>query len=145
MYQFKLLGSTLCPIQSPICDECIQVRDNHSTKQKIFDTPSRVKVGRLAQLVEQLTLNQRVVGSIPPAPTRIHKPSGIFRFLKKELRYTLGILLAPMWFLLFSAFIGSLSELYCRLIVRAIISGTGHRSMNEQTLSFGTCPGIFKF
>ncbi len=30
--------------------------------------PSRVS-GRIAQLVEQLTLNQRVVGSIPTAPT----------------------------------------------------------------------------
>ena len=27
--------------------------------------------GRLAQLVEQLTLNQRVVGSIPTAPTNL--------------------------------------------------------------------------
>ncbi len=26
-------------------------------------------IGRLAQLVEQLTLNQRVAGSIPAAPT----------------------------------------------------------------------------
>ena len=29
-----------------------------------------LSLGRLAQLVEQLTLNQRVVGSIPTAPTR---------------------------------------------------------------------------
>ena len=27
------------------------------------------RIGRLAQLVEQLTLNQRVVGSSPTAPT----------------------------------------------------------------------------
>jgi hypothetical protein len=34
-------------------------------------TPGLPDSGRLAQLVEQLTLNQRVVGSIPTAPTKI--------------------------------------------------------------------------
>ena len=48
--------------------------------------------GRLAQLVEQLTLNQRVVGSNPPAPTR--KTGGFRGFLqlKKWSGYTWGIL-----------------------------------------------------
>ena len=34
-----------------------------------FDRPVADQGGRIAQLVEQLTLNQRVVGSIPTAPT----------------------------------------------------------------------------
>ena len=33
--------------------------------------------GRLAQVVEQLTLNQRVVGSSPTSPTILHNPRGI--------------------------------------------------------------------
>jgi stress-induced morphogen len=39
----------------------------YSTTSIYLDTIFRL--GRLAQLVEQLTLNQRVVGSIPTAPT----------------------------------------------------------------------------
>ncbi len=40
--------------------------------------------GRLAQLVEQLTLNQRVVGSIPTAPTRIALASSVFSLFQKQ-------------------------------------------------------------
>ncbi len=36
--------------------------------------------GRIAQLVEQLTLNQRVVGSSPTAPTSKPKKLNDFRF-----------------------------------------------------------------
>ena len=35
----------------------------------LYGIPSDGKCGRIAQLVEQLTLNQRVVGSNPTAPT----------------------------------------------------------------------------
>ena len=36
---------------------------------EVPDLTFRGRLGRIAQLVEQLTLNQRVVGSIPTAPT----------------------------------------------------------------------------
>jgi hypothetical protein len=35
-----------------------------------FLTPGKLWLGRIAQLVEQLTLNQRVQGSSPCAPTK---------------------------------------------------------------------------
>jgi hypothetical protein len=40
--------------------------------------PPKFSMGRLAQLVEQLTLNQRVVGSSPTAPTieKVRKTKG---------------------------------------------------------------------
>ena len=41
--------------------------------------------GRLAQLVEQLTFNQRVVGSIPTAPTRDSERVKIFRHTSPHL------------------------------------------------------------
>ena len=36
-------------------------------------TPASLMDGRIAQVVEQLTLNQRVVGSSPTAPTKDFK------------------------------------------------------------------------
>src|SRR6266404_9581038 len=41
-------------------------------------TPGLPDSGRLAQLVEQLTLNQRVVGSIPTAPTKTQQKCWVF-------------------------------------------------------------------
>src|SRR5882724_11651724 len=41
------------------------------TRRDRFATRPRPCVGRIAQLVEQLTLNQRVPGSNPGAPTKI--------------------------------------------------------------------------
>ena len=41
--------------------------------------PVRRAHGCVAQLVEQLTLNQRVTGSIPVAPTKITKINQAFR------------------------------------------------------------------
>ena len=41
------------------------------TKRKTSSRPDFPKVGRLAQLVEQVTLNHRVVGSNPTSPTII--------------------------------------------------------------------------
>ena len=42
-----------------------------------FLTPEKSRLGRIAQLVEQLTLNQRVQGSSPCAPT--NHPKGLAR------------------------------------------------------------------
>ncbi len=39
--------------------------------QDNIDQPKHVAGGRLAQLVEQLTLNQRVAGSNPASPTNL--------------------------------------------------------------------------
>src|SRR5215470_10034747 len=39
----------------------------------------RTRSGRIAQLVEQLTLNQRVPGSSPGAPTKLFKVSQLVR------------------------------------------------------------------
>jgi hypothetical protein len=44
--------------------------------------------GRIAQLVEQLTLNQRVLGSIPSAPTILEMwPRGLRQRFAKSPRY----------------------------------------------------------
>ena len=50
---------------------CWTVRRRFATRRRLAGLPASVRPGRIAQLVEQLTLNQRVPGSSPGAPTKI--------------------------------------------------------------------------
>ena len=53
---------------------CVDWRWTARLAPRIDATPSEMD-GRIAQVVEQLTLNQRVVGSNPTAPTNKTGPS----------------------------------------------------------------------
>src|SRR6185369_13801420 len=53
------------PDPDPIVARSNRVRSDRGANRSLRDPAS----GRIAQLVEQLTLNQRVVGSSPTAPT----------------------------------------------------------------------------
>ena len=55
-------------------------------QNKTEKTITFVVYGRLAQLVEQLTLNQRAVGSNPSSPT-IQKPQFSAAFLLSERKF----------------------------------------------------------
>ena len=48
-----------------------KIMRKHNTRALSGDSA----LGRIAQVVEQLTLNQRVVGSSPTAPTNFFSPS----------------------------------------------------------------------
>jgi hypothetical protein len=57
----------------------------------ISSKPSDLPGGPLAQLVEQLTLNQRAAGSIPARPTNISIGSGI---VPKDTDFSCGFWLS---------------------------------------------------
>src|ERR1700739_2420133 len=61
-----------------------------------FPVPS---AGRIAQLVEQLTLNQRVPGSSPGAPTKLFNSLGILRASHSDRR---SAAIPTNWLLLFA-------------------------------------------
>jgi hypothetical protein len=65
--------------------------------------------GPLAQLVEQLTLNQLVVGSIPTRPTNLLKNNKFFDVARKKLKsFPLRSELPPFdWQKLFFSFFSS--------------------------------------
>ena len=54
-------------------------------------TVGRAGQGRIAQLVEQLTLNQRVVGSNPTAPTKFPESFQQINEMVALVSITLGI------------------------------------------------------
>ena len=51
-------------------------------------TPASLMDGRIAQVVEQLTLNQRVVGSSPTAPTKEIKKFNNLERTHEALNFT---------------------------------------------------------
>src|SRR5262245_969343 len=67
-------------------------------KRRPFARSSGASSGRIAQLVEQLTLNQRVPGSSPGAPTTLKRLAlrGFFHFLSPAEGRTERAV-APFW------------------------------------------------